>query len=271
VNDVVRTLGVKWIASFPANVARGFDRASGLLVLNSAETGRPLVLMDGAPISAVRTGAMAGVAARALEADLSVVGIIGAGPINFEVLRAICVVDRPSTIVVYDSARERALQFAARAERCGLGPIRTATEVADALSATVVSIATNSVTPHIHSLAPVAPDAVVLHISLRDLDPWLIVSADNIVDDVAHVFRANTSLHLAEQLVGHRRFVRAPLSAILRGSEPPRTRQSQVRVFSPFGLAVLDVAVGRMLFDEAQTSGALESVRALFAPSWAEQ
>ena len=54
----VRAMGMKWIASFPANRERGLPRASALIILNSPETGLPLAVMDGTLISAMRTGAV---------------------------------------------------------------------------------------------------------------------------------------------------------------------------------------------------------------------
>src|SRR5437867_9077169 len=37
--------GLKWIASYPANVLRGFPRASAVLVLNDYETGYSLAFL----------------------------------------------------------------------------------------------------------------------------------------------------------------------------------------------------------------------------------
>ena len=57
--------GLKWIASFPANPhQRNLPRATSLIILNNPDTGTPLAVMDGTLISAMRTGAVTGVAAR---------------------------------------------------------------------------------------------------------------------------------------------------------------------------------------------------------------
>src|SRR5712664_2861063 len=74
--------GLKWIASYPANVERGFPRASAVLVLNSYETGYPFAILESSIISAARTAASAALAAdwltgHALRAHS--LGIVGPG------------------------------------------------------------------------------------------------------------------------------------------------------------------------------------------------
>src|SRR5258707_14596960 len=49
--------GLKWIASYPGNVQRGFPRASAVLVLNSYETGYPFAILESSIISAARAAA----------------------------------------------------------------------------------------------------------------------------------------------------------------------------------------------------------------------
>ena len=55
--------GLKWIASYPANVQRGFPRASAVLVLNNYEIGYPFAILESSIISAARTAASAALAA----------------------------------------------------------------------------------------------------------------------------------------------------------------------------------------------------------------
>jgi ornithine cyclodeaminase/alanine dehydrogenase-like protein (mu-crystallin family) len=59
--DVV---ALKWVAGYPANKERGLPYITGLVVLNDAETGIPLAVMDGAEITAARTAAASGVCVR---------------------------------------------------------------------------------------------------------------------------------------------------------------------------------------------------------------
>ena len=257
--DGFEAAGLKWIASFPDNVGRGIERASALVILNSMDTGRPRVVMEGALVSAMRTAASAALAAHVLHADRSPrIGLIGAGRISLEIARFLAVVfPHAAEWWIYDIDPARAADFSAR-----LPPsvpdldIRAAASIPTILSrCNLVAFATTEVEPHVSDLSGCPAGTTILHVSLRDLTAAPILAADNVVDDVDHVCRAQTSVHLAEQEAGHRGFIRAELGQILLGERPARPDPDRPSIFSPFGLGILDVALAARAAELAERRG----------------
>ena len=77
-----RVDGLKWISSFPENVAAGVPRASAVLILNDHDTGYPFACLEASIISATRTAASAGLAADWLSRGRprpTRIGFVGAG------------------------------------------------------------------------------------------------------------------------------------------------------------------------------------------------
>ena len=258
--DGFEVAGVKWIASFPGNVQQGLARASAVLVLNSCSTGRPQAILESSRISAMRTAASAAAAARALTggARPARVGLIGAGVINREVARFLhAALPDADRFLLYDLAAPRAAGLAARLREELPGvEAEVAGAAADVLAGCdLVSFATSAIRPHVADLSRCPPGAVVLHVSLRDLSPEAILASDNIVDDAEHVSRAQTSIHLAEQRSGSRSFIRCTLAEILDGAAPARDPARRTAVFSPFGLGILDLALGKRVADLAMEKG----------------
>jgi N-[(2S)-2-amino-2-carboxyethyl]-L-glutamate dehydrogenase len=252
--------GIKWISSFPGNVDRGLDRASAVVILNSMTTGRPTVMMEGSIVSAKRTAASAALAARTLHPDRKVesAGVIGCGLINFEIQRFL-LSQFPSIkrLHLHDMKADRAEQFKRSClERFpGVG-VEVARDVTSVLrAAPLISFATTAAKPYVADLSGLPPGATILHISLRDLAPQVILTCDNIVDDVEHVCRAETSVHLAEQQSGARDFIRCELAEITTGRAATRKDKESIAVFSPFGLGVLDVAVANFVYRRAIENG----------------
>jgi ornithine cyclodeaminase len=247
--------GMKWISSFPGNVAAGHQRASAAVLLNSLENGHPEALIEGSLISAQRTAASAALGSRMLLAGRRPSGItlIGTGVINREVLRFLAV-EHPEldSLAVYDTDLDRARRFTADNARLLPGAqVRHCTSLDEALAAhDLVSFATTAATPYT-GLDACPPGTVVLHVSLRDLTVPAILGSHNVVDDTDHVCREQTSPHLAEQHTGGRDFVDASIGALLRSTARLEPKDGRPLVFSPFGLGVLDLALAGFVRDEA--------------------
>jgi len=71
---------LKWVTSFPGNPRAGLPVVMGMICVSSAETGEPLALVDVRSVTALRTGAVAALAAQELaREDARSVGIVGCG------------------------------------------------------------------------------------------------------------------------------------------------------------------------------------------------
>jgi 2,3-diaminopropionate biosynthesis protein SbnB len=251
--------GMKWVASFPGNTERRLPRASAVVVTNSVRTGRPESLIEGSLISARRTGASAALAAGALAGDRPdrSVSLIGCGVINFEVLRFLrAALPELVNVLLFDSDADRCAEFA---DRCAATwPELTVTTAGAATEALrehrLVSIATTAIRPHLE-ISECRPGTLILHVSLRDLTGEAILDAHNVVDDADHVCREQTSVHLAEQLTGHREFIHDEIGDLLKAGDGAGRAPDRVTVFSPFGLGVLDLAVAELVRSDAASSG----------------
>src|SRR5207244_10114765 len=130
---------------------------------------------------------------------------------------------------------------------CRLEHHRTVAVVPDVAqlerSCDLILFTTVASAPHIADTALFEHNPLVLHISLRDLAPQILLASQNVVDDVEHVMKANTSPHLAEQQTGNRDFVTGTLAEIMLGRRSVDRRRPVI--FSPFGMGILDVAVGK--------------------------
>jgi len=267
-----RSAGIKWIASFPDNVRIGLDRASAVLILNSLRTGRPRAVLESSIISAKRTAASARLAAQQFlgASRPACAGMIGCGPINFEIaLFLIILSPNLSRFVLYDTIPERARTFQSKLLALhGDREISLCASAEEVLErAPLISLATTSSTPYIGDLSRCPPGALLLHVSLRDLTPEAILASDNVVDDIEHVCREGTSVHLTEQRVGHRNFILGTLADALRGVLPPR-HPDRPLVFSPFGLGVLDVALGCFVEERARSAGLGTRIPDFFPRAW---
>jgi N-[(2S)-2-amino-2-carboxyethyl]-L-glutamate dehydrogenase len=260
--------GLKWISSFPENVASGIPRASAVLILNDQETGYPFACLESSIISATRTAAMATLAAESLSRGRPRprrVGFVGAGLIARYVHTFLSGTGWSfDEVGVYDLSRDSANGFRGYLERSGAGGHVTVHDDPERLvrSSDMVVFATVASRPHVSDLSWFEHNPLVLHVSLRDLAPEIVLASTNVVDDVEHCLKADTSPHLAEQLTGNRDFVRGTLDDVMAGRVTvPADRPV---VFSPFGLGVLDLAVGKYVYDRVAANGGLHLIDDFF-------
>jgi N-[(2S)-2-amino-2-carboxyethyl]-L-glutamate dehydrogenase len=249
--------GIKWISSFPDNNASNLARASAVLILNDGATGYPVACIEASLISATRTAASAALAAERLSPDPfeGTIAVIGTGMIARASLEWLLFRGWTfSAVNLFDVDRHGSEQFSHWLS----GKYDLQATIHDRLDYAVVDsslilFTTTTLEPYISDEALFEHHPTVLHLSLRDICPNVILASQNIVDDVDHCLKARTSVHLAEIETGKRDFVAGTLVDVLENRFA--LAHDRPRIFSPFGLGVLDLAVGDLVLEAAISAG----------------
>ena len=265
----VQKSGIKWISSFPQNKSSNLARASAVLILNDATTGYPLACLEASLISATRTAASAALAAEHIsphpfEGTLAVIGtgVIARTTIEWLLFRNW----KFMKISLYDVDRKEAEQFSKWLSDHHDIQAVIQDRLEDTLSdSSLILFTTTTLAPYLADEKLFEHSPTVLHLSLRDICVNVILASQNIVDDVGHCLQAKTSLHLTEMATGNRDFVSGSLVDLLEKKFQPDHERS--RIFSPFGLGVLDLAVGNFVFEAATLSGEAVAVPDFFSNS----
>jgi len=245
--------GLKWIASFPGNLARGLPRAHALTILNEGATGRPLAVIDASSLSAIRTAAVSGVMITEFlrqRADLNrlTVGICGFGPIaqrHLQMLRGI--VDTAlAEVVVFEVDPSRRVVPPGDGAR-----VRFCDDWREAYDGAHLFITcTTSRERYINR--PPTPGSLHLNVSLRDYAPKVGRSFSRIVvDDWEEVCRENTDIQLMHDETGLGREQTLDLAAVCTRGGLDGLGRSESVMFNPMGMAVFDVAVTALYYRAA--------------------
>ena len=232
---------LKWISSFPGNPGRGLPTVLGVIVLSDAETSEPLALLDARSVTALRTGAVAAVAAAALApAGPRTCGIIGCGLHGAWAARCLVASGAPGG-VCHDPREDVAAALAAE-----LGPGWRAGTLHEALACEVVTCVTPGSQPVV-GVDDLVPGA---HLNMLGADgPG---KAEATIDAVAACALFCDEWEQAAhggELTGAvdagrvRREDVTDLGAVLAGDAPGRTSDYQTTLLDSTGLAIQDLAI----------------------------
>lgn len=245
--------GVKWVNAHPNNPARfGLPTVLGTYVLSDPETALPLAIMDATLLTALRTGAAAGVATAALaNLPLTRVGFIGTG-VQARMFRDALRTLGPFELLAADLNADTAQRFAA--ESAG-----RAVSVQAAAGCPVVCIATPSAAPVIQR-AWVAPGTHINAMGAdgpgkQELDPQILRDARIVVDEPEQSLHGGElNVPVSQGLLTEAAIV-ASLGGILAGNQIGRRDPNEITVFDSTGLAIQDVALAAAIFERAKERG----------------
>ena len=231
---------LKWISSFPGNpAAHGLPTVMGVVCLSDAATSAPRMLLDARAVTALRTGAVAAVAAQALaRSDAASVGVIGCGLHGAWAARCLAAAGYGPGVCV-DSRPEAA---AALAHELAW----TTGDLAAAIACDVVCC----VTPGHEPVVEVADLRAGLHLNMLGADgPGKAEASIEAVARCALFCDEWEQASHGGELTGAiaagliAREAVTDLGAVLAGVAPGRRHAEAVTLFDSTGLAIQDLAI----------------------------
>jgi alanine dehydrogenase len=250
-------LGVKVLARFPHNPP-GANLGS-LIVLFDPGDGFPLAIMDGVYITALRTGAGAGLATAALaRPESETVGLVGSGVVAWHSLHAIRLTCPGLRAVrVHSRSEQRRAELVARIEReLGLAAEAAASAAEAVAGADVVISATNAPEPVLDA-TDLEPGQHLNAMGIKtELTPAAVAACRVIGDGREETLSdGKFSVALAAGAVGPDD-LGPDLGAVLAGTATGRTDPAQITMFDSSGVALQDVACARAVWERAEREDA---------------
>lgn len=250
-----KLFSLKFITLFGNNAQRGLPLIHSTLLLTDGATGLPLAVMDGASLTAIRTGAASALATELLAGpEAATVAVIGSGSQARTQLEGMECVRRVQRARVYDPSEDSARRFADEMQRrLGIAVERATSPSAAIETADIICTATTSATPvfddhdvrpgtHINAVGAFHPDTAEI--------PATTVSRAHVVVDhfVSALEEAGDLLMpLRARLIYEQHFA-TELGELVLGQKPGRTSAEEITLFKSVGVAIQDLcAAARVL------------------------
>ncbi len=246
--------GIKWAGGFQENYKIGLPFISAMILLINPKNGVFVAVMDGAHITALRTGAASAVCAKYLaRKDSSVLGIIGAGVQGRTHLRALHHLFKLKDVRVID-IKEGAAEAYAREMKVETGlnisPKKSYREVAE--GADIICAVTTADEPMVRKEWLKKGSLVISGGSYQELDPKVVLSADKIVvDSWAQTSHRGELAKLVESGKLGEKNIYAEIGEILAGRKKGRERDEEDILAIPIGLGSLDIGCAFEVYKKA--------------------
>lgn len=256
------SLALKVVTVYPENPAKySMPTTIGTLLLNDPRTGVLLAIMDAGFLTAMRTGAVSGVATKYLARENACsVGVFGAGVQARTQLMAVCEVRSIERATVFDPWTEGRERFAAEmSERLSV-PVEPTEEPRVCVANEIIVAASSSSEPifegawlapgtHINGIGSHSPDA-------RELDT-ITLQRSKVVPDLsaACLVEAGDLIIPIKEGAITEDHIHASLGEVVAGLKPGRESDDEITLFKSVGLAVQDAATAALVYDLARGAG----------------
>lgn len=262
-------LGFKVVSVFESNPQKGLPTISAMACLLDEETGEPAAIMNGAYLTALRTGAVSGAAtdllARQDSRHLVVIGPGAQGVTQAAAVAAVRPIQRITVVGRSDESLERFQENVARDWPELVDLVEVTTDHSVVAHADVVCTATTSRVPvfvdqevepgtHINAVGAFKPD-------MQELPAETVVRASLVVDQVEAVLEeaGDFIIPITNGQLDKARISRE-LGQIVAGVADGRVSDEEVTLFKSVGNAVQDVTVARRAVQKATEMGVGQQV-----------
>ncbi len=245
---------LKWVTSFPGNPRVGLPVVMGMICVSSSEDGRPLALVDVRSVTALRTGAVAAVAAQELaREDAASVGIVGCGLHGAWAARCLHAAEYgpgvcfdPDPEAAGALAGELGWEAGSRDEALACDVVTCVTPGSEA----VVGVGDLRPGVHLNMLGADGPGKA-------EAEPQAVARCRLFCDEWAQASHGGELTGAVEAGLVTREDV-TELGAVLTGASPGRSHHNEVTLFDSTGLAIQDLALCLALL-EAQRAGRVKA------------
>lgn len=247
---------VKIVSVYDGNPKLNLPTVAATLLALDSQTGMPLALMEGDSLTALRTGAAGGVAARYLaRKDASSIALFGAGVQARAQLRAAMAERFIDRVMIVDPFETAARSLAEAVATWPASPeVILETSAQRAVShADIVLAATTTMTPlfdgndlkpgaHVTGVGSFKPD-------MQEIDAATIQRARVVVD------QREAAMAEAGDIIIGKAVIDAEIGEIVNGNQPGRQNDQEITFFKSVGLAVQDAATAAAVLQAAEEKG----------------
>jgi ornithine cyclodeaminase/alanine dehydrogenase len=252
----MESAGVKWVSGYPANQQKGLPYIAGLLILNDADNGIPIAVMDCSWITAMRTGAATAVSAKYFaRKDSSLIGICACGVQGRSNLEALSCIFKIKKVKAFDIYPEVAQKYVKEMQqKLGLD-IEVVKSAEEAVKGQDIVVTSGPILKHPKPMVQAGWLKKGGFASLVDFDSYFsgpaIQEAQKVsTDDVAQMDYYRTVGYFKETPQPY-----ADLGEVVAGKKKGRENDDERCIAINLGLALDDMAVAPLIYKKAKQKG----------------
>ena len=258
-----KSFGTKLVTLFPENSKKNMPVLSGVMILNDGKTGKPVALLDGSILTALRTGAVGSVSIRYLVSEnVKTIGIVGAGIQGLHQALFASLVRDITDIYLFDIDSEKIVTFIS-----GFSDIRPEIRLHHSGSVEELLEKSQIIITATTSHEPVLPDEKKLlrgkHFvgigsykpDMREFPEALFKLLDKVFIDTEHAVEESGDIVVPLKNHWINRNQVFTLGRFIMNSWKKKMIASETTLFKSVGMALFDLVVSNLIYKKAVEKG----------------